>query len=283
MVGMRDSLRRHWPEYLIEAAGLALFMVSACAFVALFEHPASPARQAIDNALLRRLLIGLAMGGTAIAIIYSPWGKQSGAHLNPAVTLIFFRLGRIEPGDAAWYVVAQFAGGIAGVAAMSGLLGERIVAHPAVHYVVTGPGIYGTATAFAAEALLSFILMLVVLLVSNRPALNRYTGLAVGALVAVFITVDAPISGMSLNPARSLGSALPANYWDGLWIYFTAPLLGMSLAASLYVRRKGHGAVLCCKFHHENDRRCIFRCRYPEPVAEPVAAAGAGAARSLNA
>jgi aquaporin Z len=83
-----DALKNHWPEYLIEGACLGLFMISAFSFGTIFEHPASP------HPLMRRFLMGLAMGGTAIAIIYSPWGKQSGAHINPSTTLTFFRLGK---------------------------------------------------------------------------------------------------------------------------------------------------------------------------------------------
>jgi aquaporin Z len=274
VTAMRDAWHRHWPEYLIEAAGLAVFMVSACLFVGLLEHPASPVRQAIDNSWLRRLLIGLAMGGTAIAIIYSPWGKRSGAHLNPAVTLTFFRLGRVESCDAAWYVLSQFAGGVAGVMAATWILGRSVVANPAVNHVVTSPGMQGTGAAFAAEAVISFGLMLVVLHVTNRHALNRYTGLIAGALVATFITLEAPISGMSMNPARSFASALPAQHWHGLWIYFTAPVVGMLLAAQVYLHTRGHGAVLCCKIHHDNDQRCIFRCRYGRRAAASEAAEG---------
>src|ERR1051325_7367080 len=109
------ALRTHWPEYLIEASGLGLFMISACSFTVLFEHPASAVRQAIETPILRHVLTGIAMGLTAIALIYSPWGKQSGAHFNPATTLTFFRLGKIEPWDAFFYVLAQFLGGTAGV------------------------------------------------------------------------------------------------------------------------------------------------------------------------
>ena len=92
---MPEALKQHWPEYLIEATCLGLFMVSAFTFGTILEHPDSPLHQAIPNPTLRRLLMGLAMGGTAIAIIYSPWGKQSGAHINPSITLTFFRLGKI--------------------------------------------------------------------------------------------------------------------------------------------------------------------------------------------
>jgi aquaporin Z len=256
------ALRRHWPEYLIEAMCLAVFMVSACLAVAAVEHPASPVRQAIANDHARRVLVGLAMGATAIAIVYSPWGKRSGAHLNPAVTITFLRLGRIDPADAFCYVAAQFAGAASGVAAAAAVLGTSVIADPAVDYVVTRPGPAGHALAFGAEVAISFSLMLAVLLVSNRREWNRHTGIVAGTLVALFIVVEAPLSGTSMNAARSFGSAWPARAWDALWIYFAAPLTGMLAAAECYLRVHGHGAVLCCKLHHENDQRCIFRCRY---------------------
>jgi aquaporin Z len=256
------TLANHWPEYAMEGAGLGVFMLSACLVVALLEYPGSPARQFLGDPSLRRLLIGLAMGFTAVAIIYSPWGKRSGAHLNPAVTLTFWRLGKVDSWDALFYTLAQFAGGVLGVALSAWVLSRMIVAHPSVNYVVTLPGEHGWGVAFMAELLISFGMMLMVLLVSNRPSINRYTGLFAGTLVATYIAIEAPLSGMSMNPARSFGSAFAADAWSGLWIYFTAPPLGMLLAAETYVRSKGLRAVLCCKLHHDNDRRCIFRCGY---------------------
>jgi aquaporin Z len=272
---MGESLRGHWPEYLMEAAELGLFMVSACLFVALIEHPASALRHALEDPLARRFLIGAAMGLTAIAIIYSPLGKRSGGHFNPAVTLTFFRLGKIAPWDALFYVLAQFAGALAGVALSALLLGRAVLADPSVNYVATVPGEQGTAVAFVAEAAISFGLMLVVLTVSNKRHLNRYTPLFAGTLVAAYITLEAPLSGMSMNPARTLGSALPGEIWDALWIYFTAPPLGMLLAAELYLRTRGAGAVLCCKLHHENGERCIFHCSYGRS-AQAAGAADSG-------
>jgi len=256
------ALVSHWPEYAMEAAGLGLFMVSACLVVALLEYPASPARHMLSDPLSRRLLIGLAMGLTAVAIIYSPWGKRSGAHLNPAVTLTFWRLGKVDGWDALFYAFAQFAGSVLGVAMSAWILSRMVVADPSVNYVVTLPGERGRGVAFTAELLISFCMMLMVLLVSNRPAINRYTGLFAGTLVATCIAIEAPLSGMSMNPARSFGSAFAADTWTGLWIYFTAPPIGMLLAAETYVRAKGLRAVLCCKLHHDNDSRCIFRCGY---------------------
>src|SRR5215469_13992271 len=95
-LGALASVHLHWPEYLMEAGLLGSFMVSACIFGALYEFPHSPVRHAIASQLLRRILMGVSMGLTAVAIIYSPWGKQSGAHINPSVTLTFFRLGKVK-------------------------------------------------------------------------------------------------------------------------------------------------------------------------------------------
>jgi aquaporin Z len=260
---MREALAAHWPEYLIEAAGLAVFMLVACAFGTLLGHPASPAVEALPSPLARRALMGVAMGLTAIALTYSPWGTRSGAHFNPATTLTFWRLGKIRSADAVLYVVAHAAGGIAGVGVGAALLGAPLAA-PDVRYVATLPGPAGPLAAFVAEVAITFVLMSVVLAASNTARLARLTGLFAGALVATYITLEAPLSGMSTNPARSLASAMPAGSWPSLWIYFTAPPLGMLAAAEVYVRRRGVAAVLCAKLHHDATQRCIFRCRYAE-------------------
>ncbi len=257
---MRLALRRHWPEYLMEAGGLGLFMLSACAFTVLLYHPGSVAEQLVEQPTVRRLLMGVTMGLTAMAIIYSPWGRRSGAHLNPAVTLTFWRLGKIATWDAAFYVVAQFAGGLAGVLTARAWLGPRL-AHPAVQYAVTTPGPSGPLPAFGAEIAIAFLLMLVVLAVSSSRA-QAFTGLCAGVLVASCITVEAPLSGMSMNPARTLASAVPAGTFTALWVYFTAPLIGMLLAADLHLAlTRGRGPI-CAKLYHHAGARCIFRCGY---------------------
>jgi aquaporin Z len=249
----------HWPEYAIEAALLGIFMLSACLFATLLFYPDSPLLQLIPDRFARRVIMGIAMGATAVALNYSAWGKQSGAHYNPAVTLTFTRLGKIAPRDAVGYVTAQFIGAAAGVFAATLIVGSML-AHSEVHYVVTRPGAAGVAIAFVAEAAISFLLMIVVLAALNRASLARFTGLFAGLLVAAFITVEAPLSGMSMNPARTVGSALWAQDWTALWLYFTAPPLGMLAAAEVHLRlhRK---PVFCAKLHHQNNKRCIF-CEY---------------------
>jgi aquaporin Z len=244
----------------MEAALLGIFMLSACLFTALLFYPGSPVPQLISDPFVRRAIMGLAMGSTAVALNYSAWGKQSGAHYNPAVTLTFTRLGKIAPGDAVAYVGAQFAGAVLGVLAAALLL-RAMLEHNEVHYAVTRPGAKGVLVAFVAEAVISCILMTVVLTVSNRARVARFTGLFAGLLVATFITFEAPLSGMSMNPARTAGSGFWAHDWTAWWIYFTAPLLGMLVAAEIYVRREGASRVFCAKLHHQNGKRCIF-CEY---------------------
>jgi len=249
----------HWPEYAIEAAALGTFMVSAALFATALYHPSSPLAASISHEWIRRVLMGLAMGATAVAIIYSPWGQRSGAHMNPALTLTFFRLGKVPRYDFVGYVVAQFVGGVAGIALVAAAL-SNLVSHPAINYVVTTPGPEGETVAFLAEGAMSFGMMLLVLLMSNQPRVARFTGLCAGLMVWTYIALEAPLSGMSINPARTLGSALLAGDFAGLWIYFTAPPLGMLLAAELYTRTAGLHRVVCAKLHHPRGPGCVFGC-----------------------
>jgi aquaporin Z len=258
-----QALTAHWPEYLMEAAALGSFMISACTFGVLLEHPSSPLHQAIPDANLRRALTGIAMGLTLIAIVYSPWGKQSGAHLNPVLTFTFFWLGKVGRWDALFYGLSQFAGGILGVV-MAAAFWHTAVADPHVNYAVTMPGPEGVPIAFLAEVTISFLQMLLVLTVSNSKKFSRFTGVFAGVMVASYITLEAPFSGMSMNPARTFGSAFSAGEWRNLWIYFTAPLLGMLSAGAFYRYLHGSHGVFCAKLHHHNDKRCIFHCNFKE-------------------
>ncbi len=241
----------------MEAGELAAYMLVTCTFATLVRHPASPLRHWIASEIPRRALWGLAMGATAIGIVMSPWGKQSGAHFNPAVTLTFYRLGKVAMWDAAFYVAGQFLGAICGVAVaawvLRGALGNRDV-----RYAATTPGVYGTTVAFAAELMISFVLMSTILIVTNRERLARYTAYFVAALVALYYTFETPLSGMSANPARTFGSALRADYWQALWVYFAAPTAGMLGASEVFLRVRGGVGPYCAKLHHANNKRCIF-------------------------
>jgi len=251
-----NCLRFHWPEYLMEAAEVGLYLFLTCVFASLLLSPASPVRHFIGSTLELRALMGLAVGGTVVAIVMSPWGKQSGGHFNPALTLAFYRLGKMRLPDALIYVVAQFSGAIGGVCVARYLLP---VGRPAIRYAVTAPGIRSNAVAFIGELAISFVLMSTILVSSNRESLTRYTPYLVGLLYAIFITLEAPLSGMSMNPARSFGPALHVSYWHAIWLYFSAPTLGMLIAAEVFLRARGGVNPFCAKLHHANNKRCIFR------------------------
>jgi aquaporin Z len=250
-----ESLRRHWPEYLMEAAALGIFMISAGTFTALLESPRSILGRAHLEPALCRAIIGIAMGGTAMGLIYSPWGKRSGAHMNPAITVTFLRLGKIPPWDAIFYIIFQFAGGLAGVL-LTALILRAAFTQPPVNYVVTVPGPAGPWVAFVGELTISFIIMAV--FVSNKPAIARFTGLFAGLLIASFVEFEAPLSGFGMNPARTLASALPSDIWNGWWIYFTAAPVGMLLAAQVYLSVKNIESIQCCKLSHSSRKPCIF-------------------------
>lgn len=248
----------HWPEYLMEAAQVALFLFLICVFAGLLVSPTSPMGHVLSRPVERRALMGLAVGVTVVAIVMSPWGQRSGGHFNPALTLAFYRLGKMDLQDALLYVLAQFSGAIAGVGAVRFLLPDTI-GRRALRYAVTAPGARGTALAFIAELMISFILMSTILIASNRDALARRTPYLVGVLYATFITFESPLSGMSMNPARSFGPALHTSYWHAIWLYFVAPTLGMLVAAEAFLRGRGGFHPYCAKLHHANNQRCIFR------------------------
>lgn len=261
---MREALRQHYPEYLMEGAALGLFMVSACCFGVLLWHPEAPGALLVPDGIGRRALMGAAMGLTAMALIYSPWGTRSGAHMNPAVTFTFWRLGKVKAWDAVFYAAAQIAGGVLGVLVARTILGARL-SHSAVHYVVTRPHAWGPTIAFLAEVAIAFVLMVTVLAVSNS-RIQQWTGVFAGLLVAAYITFEEPLSGMSLNPARTLASAIPAMDFTALWVYMTAPFVGM-LGAGVAYTSVGRAAG-CPKLLHPRRVRCIF-CQ--DDAASPAA------------
>jgi aquaporin Z len=262
------AVRAHWPEHFMEAAALGAFMISACVFAALLEHPSSPIHQALeDSTFLRRALMGVAMALTAVVIITSPWGQRSGAHMNPAVTLTFWSLGKIAPWDALFYILFQFIGGVSGVLLASALIGPALQ-HSAINYVATMPGPGGLRLAFVAEFAISLLMMSTILWASNSTRLNRFTPLFAGTLVATFIIFEAPLSGMSMNPARTLGSAFSAGDWTAIWIYFIAPTTAMLLASVIYRFQRGTHRVFCAKLHHRNNQPCIFHCRFGDLNAQ---------------
>lgn len=222
--------------YCYEALGLGIFMLSATFFDMLIDHPDLFIRQHISSDIIRRFLIGLMMGLTALFIFNAPFGKKSGAHINPAVTIIRYKLGDISLTDGIFYILFQFIGGAIGVYAVY-ILFPQLISHPIINYIVTIPGKAGITIAFLMEFFISFFLMVVVLYTKRNKALSKYTSYFVAFLITMYITFEAPYSGMSMNPARTFASAIVANQWNAFWLYCTAPILGMWCAMLLFKKK----------------------------------------------
>jgi aquaporin Z len=154
---------------------------------------------------------------------------------------------------------------MAGVGLCAWVLGKWL-SDPPVRYAVTVPGTYGNVGAFGAEFLMAFVLMGAVLWTSNRPAFAKVTSYLVGSLITFYVYFLGPISGFSINPARTVASAVFANVWTGWWIYFTAPLLGMFAAAQVYVMLFGREGVVCAKLHHSPSELCRTPLDTPSPA-----------------
>src|SRR5438876_1982586 len=254
-------MKQQLAAYLSELAGTAIMMAIGVGAIVLFWAPGSPVPR-IDPERLRLLATGLIFAGGATLVVYSPLGKLSGAHLNPAVTCAFWRLGRISSRDAVAYAIAQTIGAVAGVAVVRLIAGDL---GSAVGLGMTRPGMgVSPLEACVFEIAITFALMFLILTFLNRPTLAPRTGIAAGSLVALLVMLEAPFTGTSLNPARSLAPALLMQRLDGVWIYLAAPPIGALLAAAAWRGRWGaRQALICAKLYHGGASPCQFStCPY---------------------
>ncbi|MEP7164376.1 MAG: aquaporin [Ferruginibacter sp.] len=231
---MKHSFQQNWKLYLMEAFGLAIFMISACFFGGILESRSSIVHHAIESGFIRNIIMGIMMGLTALFIFYSPWTSPSGSHINPAVTLSLLRIGKMNRFDAFFYIVFQFIGGTIAVYIMQWLMGDTLTNQP-VNSVVTIPGKTGVAAAFMMEFAIAFIMMTMVLFTSANEQLKRYTRIIAGCLVCLYVIVAGPVSGFGMNPARSFASALPTHTWTACWIYMIVPVIGMMAAVEFFL------------------------------------------------
>jgi len=171
--------------------------------------------------------VSLTFGLTVLAMIYA-FGGVSGSHINPAVTVGFWASGRFDTRRVPGYIVAQCAGALTA----SGVV--RMLFPAAKSLGATVPS-GSDGQAFVLEIILSLILMLVILSVSfNAKETGLLAGVAIGAVIAFEALFAGPVSGASMNPARSLGPAILAGEMHSLWVYLIAPIIGAVLAAPLY-------------------------------------------------
>jgi len=253
-------MRRNLSAYASEFMGTAIMLFIGVTAVAVMWAPGSPI-PVVPNPALRRLFTGLLFAGGATAVVYSPLGQISGGHVNPAVTLAFWRMGKVPARDAVIYMVAQFVGAFVGAYA-AGLAWGRLVT-VGVQYAATVPGQgYSVAVALLAEAAITFLLVFTIFVCTNKPKIAPLTGIVCGALVALFVMIEAPVSGTSLNPARTSGPAVLAPAYTALWIYFVGPAAGALIAVAAYRGRWGPHTV-CAKLYHTERYGCPFDgCSY---------------------
>lgn len=255
-------MKDHLPEYFAELLGTALMMIIGIGAVVFFWSEGALMRELIPEDKLRLMFTGMIFAGGATAVVLSPLGQRSGGHINPAVTLAFWMKGQISTVDALCYAVAQTIGAVAGVYVVALVGGE---AAKSVQLGITLPGEgYSPAFAFGAEVVITFMLVFLILYCVNNPRFANKTPYLAGSLVAFLVFVEAPISGTSLNPARSFAPALLTENFAHNWIYWLAPPFGAVLAVlgfKLLFDKKHRGG--CAKLYHTERYRCIFTdCGY---------------------
>jgi len=249
------SLRRHWPEYAIEGGFLALFVLAAGVAWAWLQASGGA------DPVLRRVVAGLVPGLLLMAMIYSPWGRRSGSHMNPAITLAYLRLGKVGRWDGMFYILAQLAGALAGVLLLRGGALLPPASPPASLAASLGPG--NAWVALATGFVLSATVMLLILFTSNHASWFRWTGVVVGLMVMLLAACVAPLAGFGMNAAQLLAVDATGDVGALRWLNLLPPLLGMQLAIEVYRLFTGRSQVLCAKLAHNTHGRCIFRCMHP--------------------
>lgn len=252
---MRDAI----VLYACEFVGTALMLFVGVSAVALMWAPGSPVPP-LEPDILRRCVTGLLFAGGATAVVYSPIGQKSGGHLNPAITLGFWYLGKFPAKHVLPYVMVQVLGAMAGVALALAVCGDLL---RDVQFGATAPGAGWTwAGALAAEVVCTFALAFLIFVCVNKPRIAARTGVLAGGLVVLLVTFEAPISGTSVNPARSAAPALFVPLFRDQWLYLVGPIAGAVLAAATYRRRIG-GSTVCAKLYHTARYGCAFdSCGY---------------------
>ncbi len=250
----------HPAEWTAELAGTALLVLGGLSAIALDFGSGSTVARLLPSASARLLVTGVRFAGTGSLVAVSPLGRRSGAHLNPAVSLAFWRLDHLHPGDLAGYVAAQLVGALAGAGLASGLWGHRLASAGSG---VTQPGAHiGPAETAVLEAMMTALLVLLILAMVSSDRTARWTPLAVWVLIATLVWQLAPRTGTSLNPARSLGPALAAGRFHDLPLYLVAPLVGSLLATTLWlvvIRRP----LATAKIFHDPSYPSVVRSSMP--------------------
>jgi aquaporin Z len=256
-----QKLPMPWTLFFSEFIGTALLLGVGLSVVIVDFGSSSPIVHLIPSPGLRRLVTGFLFGTTGALIALSPVGKESGAHINPVVTLAFWLMGKMRSPHATGYILAQLAGAIFGALPLLawGRMGRS------VHYGATLPGSgYGPGLAVLGEIVTTFALIIGLFFFIRHPRLRKFTPALFPFLYAVMVFLEAPVSGTSTNPARSLGPAVISGSWQDWWVYWLGPVIGMLLALAAYRFSwlRELEIEVAKLYHFEHDPHNVFR---PKP------------------
>lgn len=257
----KDPLQHsHMPEYVAEFLGTACMVFFGLSAVVFDFGKGLPMESWIPDPSLRRLITGLCFAGTGSLVAISPLGRLSGAHINPSVSLAFWLSGKMGFPDFIGYVVAQMLGGAMGAAVLAGVWKNHAAS---VNNGMTLPNpTWPLWQVFGFEVAMTALLVLLIFIFVSSPQLMRWTPLMCWLVVATMVWLEAPISGTSLNPARSFGPALISGEWKDQWIYGVAPLLGGILGLGVFRLGAREGRdIMTGKLFHAPNYRTIFKCR----------------------
>lgn len=255
-------MKHNWPAYLAEFFGTAVMMGIGIGAVVLMWHEGSSMGEWIPSDPVRRLATGILFAGGGTLVVLSPLGQRSGGHLNPAMTFAFWLRKKISSLDALCYVIAQIAGALLGVLVVAAIAGE---AARSVDLGLTRPGVGYTPTiALIAELIITFSLIFLVFWAVDKRTVARFTPYLAGLLIALLVMIEAPVSGTSLNPARSFAPAMLSGIFNDFWLYVVGPVCGAVLAVVLYRQIGGEkSGTGCAKLHHTDRYPCLFAgCGY---------------------
>ncbi len=190
----------------------------------------------ITNALTNGAvgLLGIALAhGIVVAVLVSALGHISGAHVNPAVTIGLLVGGKIKGGRAVGYIISQLIGGVIAGLLLRTIYSTEVWAKVNLGTPGLGPGI-GAGTGVLVEIILTFFLVLAVYGTAVDEKAPKIGGFGIGLVLVFDILMGGPLTGASMNPARTFGPAVVSGYWDAHWVYWVGPILGAILAAVLY-------------------------------------------------
>lgn len=251
-----------WLACAAEFAGTFFMVAWGLSAVVFVMSASSPMLSLVPIYRVRLLLTGILFAAGGTLVVYSPLGQRSGGHINPAVSLTFWMLGKMGGRDLALYSLAQFLGGLAGAGLVKFLWGGWAAS---VNAGVTMPAPWiSPAGAAGVELLITGSLLLVILFFVSHPKLHPWTGFAAGVWVAFLVFAEAPVTGTSLNPARSLGPAVVTGTYRNLWVYFLGPLGGATATALLWKPTviAGLRPVFCAKLFHTGRYPCHLADRH---------------------